>query len=207
MPDIKNYDVNDKGLKHADADKSGGVLNQLTGSIPKNRKSDYDTVKRVRQARKRLPIVVDVIIAILILAMIVGAFVGAFYLFRYFTVDYDTVNVEYTVVLDSSVAGKLKNENVYCDIDGNTVYFGKIKKAETDGMGNTLIRISATVRYKEDEGYTLGESRLAVGARFALRTEQGVSFAGTIVEFVDKSKPEEELSLLPPVVAVVKGGR
>lgn len=207
MPDIRNYDINDKGLKNADSEKSGGIINPLAGSLPKTRKGEYETLKRVGQARKRLPVVVDIIIAILMLAMIAGVFVGAFYLFRYFTVDYDTVNVEYTVVLDNVTVGKLKNENVYCDINGSTVYFGKIKSAAVDGNGNTVLLIAVTVKYKEDEGYFIGEERLAVGSRYALRTEQGTALTGTVVGFVDKSKPEEELSLLTPALALVKGGR
>jgi hypothetical protein len=35
MPDIKNYDINNKGLKNADSDKYGGITNQPLASLAK----------------------------------------------------------------------------------------------------------------------------------------------------------------------------
>ena len=186
MPDIKNYDINSKGLKNADSDKSGGITNQPLATLAKTRKNDYSPIKKIRSARKRMPIVVDVIIAI-ILAIIIGAVaVGGFYAFRYFTVDYDTVDVEYMIILDENSAKNLKNEQVYCDIDGNTLHFGKIKSIGTDGNGRQVVVIAHTVKYKADEGYSIGEERLAVGRSYNLRTENGTNVSGTVVEFLDK---------------------
>ena len=189
MPDIRNNDVNDKGLKSADAEKSGGIINQPLGNLPKNRKNEYEMVKRVRSARKRMPIVIDVIIAILLAAMIFALAVGAFYAFRHFTVDYDTVEVEYALILpeNKEVPKTLRNEQVYYDIDGNTLNFGKVKSFGSDTNGRQIIVISHTVKYRSDMGYSIGDERLAVGCEYTLRTAAGTSFSGTVVEFVDKS--------------------
>lgn len=192
MPDIRNYDVNDKGLKQADSDKSGGVINQPLSTLAKTRRNGFEMVKKVRSARKRMPIVLDIIIAILLAAMIVGVAVGGFYAFRYFTVDYDTVEVEYTLILDENVTGSLKNDQVYCDVDGNTLHFGKIKSTDVDENGRQIIVIAHTVKYKPDMGYSVGDERLAVGCEYVLRTERGKTLSGTVVEFVDKSISNNE---------------
>lgn len=192
MPDIRNQDVNDNGLKHADSDKSGGIMNQPLGNLAKTRKNSFEMVKKVRSARKRMPIVLDIIIAILLVAMIVALAVGGFYAFRHFTVDYDTVEVEYTVVLNEKVSGTLKNDQVYCDVDGNTLHFGKIKSVNVDENGKQIIVIAQTVKYKADMGYSIGNERLAVGCEYILRTERDKILSGTVVEFVDKSISNNE---------------
>ncbi len=192
MPDIRNQDVNDNGLKQADSDKSGGIMNQPLGSLAKTRKNSFEMVKRVRSARKRMPIVLDIIIAILLAAMICALAVGGFYAFRHFTVDYDTVEVEYTVVIDEKIAVNLKNDQVYCDVDGNTLHFGKIKSMSVDDNGRQIIVIAQTVKYKPDMGYSIGNERLAVGCEYILRTERGKILSGTVVEFVDKSISNNE---------------
>ena len=189
MPDIRNYDINDKGLKHADSDKSGGGNSQPLGNLPKVKKSGNDMVKKIKGARKRMPIVVDVIIAILLVVMIGAVTAGGFYAFRYFTVDYDTVDVEYTVIISDITAPEnlKKNDQVYCDIEGNTVHFGKIKSISADANGNQIIVIAHTVSYKEDVGYSIGSEKLAVGCEYVLRTEKGTELSGTVVEFVNKT--------------------
>lgn len=199
MPDIRNYDKNNTDLKHADAEKAGGTMvNPLGTALAKTRKAARETVPTIRSARKRLPVVVDIILALLMVAMIGASIVGAYYIFKYFTVDYDTVEVEYTVLLDTAVSGKLKNEIVYCEMDdGNTLAFGKVISAVTDEKGRTLVTVSATVKYKEDEGYFLSDVRLAHGVKYSLRTEQGVVLSGAVVEIVDKNALAGSLQMIP----------
>lgn len=189
MPDIKDYQ-NENGLKHADAEKSGAALNPIVGTLSKQKKGDKGGFKVVKNdARKKLPIVVDIILALLIVAMVAGVVVGAIFAFRYFTVDYETVGVEYTVILDENVSKKLKNESVYLDRDGNTYYFGKIKSSTVLDDGSQIIVISTSARFKSDEGYTLGEDKLAVGSYFTLRTGQNLNVSGSVVELLDKTNP------------------
>ena len=192
MPDIKNYDAKDKGLKHADSDKSGGVSVQSLGSLPKTKKAGYDMVKKVRSARKRMPIVVDVIIAILLAAVICAVAYGSFYAFRYFTVDYDTVEVEYSILPDVPITGNVKNQQVYFEFDGNTVHFGKIKSVETNSHGQQIVVIAHTVKYKADEGYSIGDEKIAVGCVYSFRTEKEITVSGTVVELVDKTVSDGE---------------
>ena len=201
MPDIRNYD-NNNDLKRADAVKaSSTVVNPLENALAKTRRAAREITPNIRSARKRLPVVVDIILALLIVAMIGASVVGAYYIFKYFTVDYDAVEIEYTLLVENPDTGKLKNEIVYCEIDGNTLAFGKVKSTVTDGKGRMLVTVSTTVKYKYDEGYFLGDERLAHGSVYTLRTEQGVSFEGTVVEIVDKNAPmNDSLKLTPSAV-------
>ena len=205
MPDIRNYDKNNTDLKHADAEKAGGTMvNPLGTAFAKTRRAARETVPSIRSARKRLPIVVDIILALLMIAMIGASVVGAYYIFKYFTVDYDAVEVEYTVLIEPAVTGKLKNEVVYCEIDGSTFVFGKVISAVNDEQGRTLLTVAATVKYKADEGYFLGDVRLAHGSVFELRTEQGAPLHGTVVEIVDKYASAGSLQLMPAATASMK---
>lgn len=192
MPDMKNFH-NENGLKHADAEKAGATPNPVVETVTKQRRGDRGGFKVMKSsARKKLPIVIDIIIALLIVAVAVGAVFGAFYAFRYFTVDYDTVNVEYTVILDEAIGGKLKNESVYFENDGSTYYFGKIKSATLLEDGAQIIVITSSARFKPDEGYTLGGvEKLAVGGHLTLRTAQRTDVSGTVVELLDKTNPRE----------------
>lgn len=193
MPDIKDYQ-NENGLKHADAEKSGAALNPIVGTLSKQKKGDKGGFKVVKNdARKKLPVVVDIILALLIVVMVAGVVVGAFFAFRYFTVDYETVSVEYTVILDEAVEKKLKNESVYLDRDGNTYYLGKIKSSTKLENGSQIIVVSASARFRSDEGYSLGEERLAVGCYFTIRTGQNVNVSGSVVELLDKTNPRDNI--------------
>ena len=216
MPDIKNYDKieTEKDLKRADAEKSSATVSQLASiSLKKARKGEDSGFKSNRTVRKRLPIVVDIIIALVFVAIFAGAVVGAFYAFRAFAVDFESVNVEYTVFVPNAqyenYAGT-EHQVVYFEKEdnGSVEYYGKIKSisAQSDGV---LITITSTVSYREGDGYSIGEYKLAVGQNFELRTEYGLGFSGIVVELVDERHPapvEESLAVAGTILAV-KGGR
>ena len=216
MPDIKNYDKieTEKDLKRADAEKSGATVSQLASiSLKKARKGENTGFKSKRVARKRLPIVVDIIIALLFVAIFAGLIVGAFYAFRIFAVDFESVNVEYTVFVPNeqyeNYAG-IEHQIVYFENEdnGSVEYFGKVKSvsAHSDGV---LISVAATVSYREGDGYSIGEHRLAVGKSFDLRTEYGLGFSGTVVDIVDERHPApvDEGLVVAGTILAVKGGR
>ena len=216
MPDIKNYNKNEteKDLKRADAEKSGGAVSQLAGiSLNKARRSDDAGFKVRKTARKRLPIVVDIIIAILFVALFAGAIVGAYFAFRAFAVDFESVNAEYTMLVladnPADFAG-LEEQALYLDVDGSVEFFGKIKSVQaSEKNGGVIIVVNATVRYKEGEGYSIGESRLAVGQEYTLRTQGGKSICGTVVELCDEKHPIPVEASIPmgTIILEAKGGR
>ena len=150
----------------------------------------YETKKR-NKSRKKLPLVVDIIIAVLMIAMIGGVTVGAYSLFRYYTNDYDVVEIEYVFVTPyeytAEVYGTMLNREIYCDENGSSLYFGKVTFVELSPESKTVIvTVKADVKYKASEGYSVGECKIAVGGDYLLRS-QNISVECTVVELVEKN--------------------
>ncbi len=199
MGEYKNYEDPKNGdLKYADAEKSSGPSSQRAASdsiLPGL--ADFAMPAGDRKHKKKLPILVDVIIGILMLAFAVGVVAGAYYLFRFFSDDYEGIEVEYTFVkiADSQTLTRyrgLKNTNVYIDTEENAHYMGKVMSAEIveldeDGSAMLVLVISSNAKYRGGEGYTVGDFRIAVGSDYTLRSGT-VTVDGTIVELQDKAK-------------------
>ncbi len=216
MPDIKNFDKNeaDIDLKRADAEKSSGAMNQFVGiNLHRAKKSDDNVFQTKQVARKRLPVVVDVIIAILFVAIFLGVITGAYFAFRAFAVDYENVKVEYVLLVTY-------NDGVnYLDLDYKSVYyedvngiehFGKIQSASVSEKNRVvLITVAATARFKEGSGYSFGDIKLAVGQSYELRAENGSMITGTVVELFDNTHPKASEVQLPVNTTVLdaEGGR
>jgi len=200
MADIKNYDPDNGsgGLKKADAEKSfgggSGIPSATSDMIGAKLGELSDREKR--KPRKRLPIIVDVIIAVLMLAIVAGLVVGAYFLFKYYTNEYERLDVEYLLI--SYVYGDIeeyrimKNQELYLDVDGNTLYFGKVTDIESlisnneQGQTVLMISVSANARYRDDIGYSIGEHRLAVGSEYLLRSGS-IFIYGMVVELVENN--------------------
>ena len=142
--------------------------------------------------KKRLPIVLDAVVGVLLLAMIVGVVVGAYQLFRFYTDDYEGVEVEYTFVSASPEIWDvnyraMRNKGVYLDTGDNTVYFGQVVSSnvvadpDDPSVGVLTLVVKANVKYRADEGYTVEGHRIAVGSGYTLRSEQ-VTVSGAVVE-------------------------
>ncbi len=216
MPDIKNYDKNESeiDLKRADAEKSSGVMNQLGGiNLGRAKKSDDNGFQTKKVARKRLPIVVDLIIALLFIAIFLGVITGAYFAFRAFSADYENVKVEYVLLVpydDDINYSDLENKNVYYEDNNGLEHFGKIQSAEVSEKNRVvLITVAATARFKEGSGYSFGDIKLAVGQSYELRTENGDMIAGTVVELFDDAHPKASEARLPLNTTVLdaEGGR
>ena len=216
MPDIKNYDKNatEKDLKHADAEKSGATVSQLAGiSLGKAKKSDDNGFKVRQTARKRLPIVVDIIIAILFVALFAVVIVGAYVALRNFAVDFESVNVQYTMLVSAENAEEyvgLEGQPLYLDVDGSVEFFGKIKSVQaSEKNGGVLVVVDSTIRYKEGDGYSIGDTKLAVGQEYVLRTQGGKTLEGVVVELYDARHQAPAEAGLPvgTIILGLKGGR
>lgn len=202
MPKYKNYSKNgmNADLKNADSEKNteNGVQHlNAELFLPKARVAT--THKKKDGARKKLPIAVDIIISILMIAIAIGVFAGTYYLYRYFTVDYENVTVEYKLLIENtdteSYSGVL-NKHVYMDIEGNTVYFGKIIGIDAyEGQNAVILKIALNAKFKAEEGYFAGNSKIAVGSSYNLRTESK-AISGVIVELEKKSAPKKANSIL-----------
>ena len=202
MPKYKNYgqDERKKDLKSADADKNNdnGIQHINSDLIMSGAGTAY-AQKKKNTARKKLPLAVDIIIAVLMLAIALGAVGGAYFAFRYFTVDYESVSVEYTMLVkDSDVSSYtgLVNKHIYMDKEGNTIYFGKINAVEIyEEDGSALLTVALTAKYRSEDGYYADNSKIAVGNTYNVRTDTK-KISGTVVELVKKSSPKKVNSAL-----------
>lgn len=189
----KDFEGKSNNLKKADSKKSHGEIgttlrNEVLSGKKIRENSDINNIK----VKKRLPLAIDIIAGILMLALMCGVVAGSYVLFRYYSNDYDGVNVTYKVVFNTSdkdliLAAMRVNEKVFLDTESNSVYFGKITSVNTEenGMGQNARRIYLTVevnaKYRKGEGYSLGDERLAVGSTFVLRCGERTE-AVTVVE-------------------------
>ena len=127
------------------------------------------------RVRKKLPLAVDIIVGVIMLLIVIAVIVVSYMLFRYYSNDYETVDVTYTAVISGEgiddAVQELKGKELYMDASGNTVYFGKITdvRAENGNTGKIIITVSVAASYRSGEGYSLGNSRIAVGSSFNLR--------------------------------------
>ena len=171
MSENKKHSLGERepNLKRADRKKShgGSEVGQSHGSelFSGKKLSDKVLMGSNVKVKKRLPLAVDIIIGILMLALVCAIIVGAYILFRYYANDYETRNVTYTVIFDAEDVKKcasMKDQDLFLDVDGNSVYFGKIKEVllpeNTDGAGQVILTVNASVKYRSGEGYFIGDS-------------------------------------------------
>lgn len=195
MAEMNSYTKEEraKGLKSADSNKTvkdgsagAGLRAELFGGKRVSERAVGTDIK----IKKRLPVAVDIIAGILMLVLVVAVIIGSYLLFRYYSNDYDGVNVEYkiTVKVDSGIDTyyNLKNGELFMDITGNSVYFGKIQSVETvkdlseDG-GKVILTVKASAKYRDGEGYSIGDSRLAVGSKYTTLRCGEVSLSNVLV--------------------------
>ena len=197
MSEFKKYEADENMLKKADAKKASAAdpsatVSELVGA-KKSRVSAMMMPVSVRK-NKKLPLVFDVIVAVLMLALVAGLIIGAYMLFKYYSNDYTGVNVRYTVVCEGEnmhTFASLTNEELFCDVNGSSVYMGKVKEVRIEKGDNAQQLILTVeldgVRYKKSEGYFVSDQRLAVGSGFTFRHVEK-TFDGTVVELAKADK-------------------
>ena len=190
MSDIRKYGSNNESvdLKSADAQKkdSSAGISAMSGDVKKMKmlSNGGSAVKK-----KRTPIVADIIAGLLIALIAIVIVVGTVYLFRYQSNDYGNIEIEYKMIVscteEFTYYRPIKNKSIYLDEDNNSVYFGKVTDAEfkTDSDGNNVVilTVSADVKYRKNDGYTIGDNRVAVGGRYTVRAEEIIA-NGVIIE-------------------------
>ena len=179
MPENKKFgtDEKDPNLKKEDQRKISAVQgsgNTHGMDIFGGRRMADKSVDSNVKVKKKLPIAVDIIAGILMLAIVCGIVVGSYMLFRYYSDDYDTKSLSCTVFFNADEELNkymgMKNGDLYMDFTDNTVYFGRITEVRTDEDNNRVIlQVTVDARYRDEEGYSLGEIRLAVGGEYKLR--------------------------------------
>ena len=197
MSEFKKYDSDQINLKRVDAKKADGSDSAVTVSeLVSGRKARAGATMTPVSMRKKkkLPIVFDIIVAIAMLALVAALVIGSYMLFKYYSNDYKGVDVKYVVACEGenmSEFALLLNEELYCDVEGNTLYFGKVKEVKLEkGNGSQMIILTLElggVRYRDTEGYFISDERLAVGASFTFRHGEKTVY-GTVVELAKADK-------------------
>ena len=224
MAKYNNYDRADgkKSLKRADAKKnSENGLQQLGADIFASRSRRASTPRNKSATIKRkLPLVVDIIIALLMIAILAAIVVGAYAVFRYFTVDYENASVSYTVMIKTDELKHFKNikseleddskfKAVYYESNGSVEYFGRITSVEIfEDEETVLVTVTAGAKYRAAEGYYIKDTRIAVGVSCDMRISAEV-FNATVVELEKKSTTQNSFfdTFGKLAESAVKGGR
>ena len=184
MAEINKYtkDEQAQGLKSADSTKKAkenpvvGLRTELfVGKKIKERPVGYAV-----KVKKKLPVAVDIIAGILMLVLVLAVIIGSYLLFRYYSNDYDGVDVEYQITVsvldDPDTYKSLEGGELFMDVADNSVYFGKITGVKTvkdpgdhpgNNGGKVILTVQASVKHRDGEGYSVGDSRLAVGSKYA----------------------------------------
>ena len=155
----------------------------------------------------------DIIIGIIILAVFVGIVVGAYFLFRFYTDDYEGIEIEYVFISpcteDRDAFRTVKNKELYYDFDQNTYYFGKVSDIDVIDSNNgryLVLMVRSNAKYRAGEGYSVGDYKIAVGSEFSFRVD-GKIIAGTVVELHEKGELDSApLSVADNGEASEKGG-
>ncbi len=203
MPNNKtNNDALGNELKFADAEKSVEDIPEKKGMSgaeflkkeSKMNEKGRGNINAIFKKKKKFPLALDIIIAILAIAIVAGAIAGAYFAFVYFADDSEEMTVEYVILAKKNSSTNItKGNDVYFDNDGKTYYFGTVIDISDDvgvnGVSNPLgipveymlVSVRATVNYRNDDGYSINEQKIAVGKDITFRAGQN-SYSGTIVE-------------------------
>ncbi|MBE6647049.1 MAG: hypothetical protein E7611_05365 [Ruminococcaceae bacterium] len=198
MSEIKKYgpDKRDSNLKREDKKKletNTGVASAHNSDLFGGKKLTDKAMGPDVKVKRKLPLIIDIIAGILILAIVCGVVVGSYMLFRHYANDYDSKNIVYTITFrvdkDINKYASIKGTEVYLDSDGSTEYFGKINESrlekDSDVSGNVIVTIEVSARYRVREGYSIGETRIAVGSVHNLRCGDKEMSEATIVEITE----------------------
>ena len=203
MPNNKiSNDALGNELKFADAEKSVLDIPEKKGMSgaeflkkeSKMNEKGRGNINALFKKKKKFPLALDIIIAILAIAIVAGAIFGAYFAFVYFADDSEEITVEYVILAKKTNSSNItKGNDVYFDKESKAYYFGNVVDVSYDvdvtGVSNPLgiqveymlVSVRATVNYRNDDGYSINEQKIAVGKDITFRAGQN-SYSGTIVE-------------------------
>lgn len=192
MTDNKNLNTEQRvSLKEADMEKSGteslgNVADEPEVALAGKRMRDEHSIQK-KKKKGRVPLALDIFLAILVIALAVALVVGVYSIFKYYTLGYKEVTLEYALVSDdenmdeSVILPLLKGEDLYLDVEGNTLYLGEIESIGRNSSGQVVITATVDVKYKNGEGYSVEDRRIATGSDYMLRIGE-LCFEATVVE-------------------------
>lgn len=137
-------------------------------------------VSSVFSKKTKFPIALDIIISILLVLLVVAIVAGACFIVARFNDAHDSRNIEYQLLIERSEIDDItKGENLYVDKDGSAIYFGRVVDVndrvvvtgKEQNADYVIVTLHATVQYRDDEGYSIGSERIAVGREISARID------------------------------------
>lgn len=199
MSNRKNKEKLQERLKRVDVEKSGDSSISTTNNdfIEKYSKVRGD-VSSMFNKKSKFPIGLDIFISLLLILVVVSLVIGAYFLIIKFDDAYDNATIEYVLLVDKKQAyGVIKGDNIYIERYGSVVYLGNIVEVDEnvevssskEGANQYVaIKVHADAQYRDDEGYSIDEEKIAVGRELSVRVKSK-AFSCEIVElYVTQSK-------------------
>ena len=192
MSNRKNKDESQERLKQADREKSSdSAFTKVNNDFVEKYSKVRGNVSSVFTKKSKFPIGLDIFISILLILVVAALVVGAYFLIIKFDDAYDNATVEYVLLVDKSQAeGIVKGDNVYIDRYGSAVYLGniievddKVEVASAEETSYVLVKIYADAQYRDDEGYSIDDEKIAVGRSMNVRVKN----MAILCEIVDLS--------------------
>ncbi len=180
MSNRKNKDESQERLKQADREKSSdSAFTKVNNDFVEKYSKVRGNVSSVFTKKSKFPIGLDIFISILLILVVAALVVGAYFLIIKFDDAYDNATVEYVLLVDKSQAeGIVKGDNVYIDRYGSAVYLGniievddKVEVASAEETSYVLVKIHADAQYRDDEGYSIDDEKIAVGRSMNVRVK------------------------------------
>lgn len=190
MSNRKNKDKSQERLKQADREKSSdSAFTKVNNDFVEKYSKVRGNVSSVFTKKSKFPIGLDIFISILLILVVAALVVGAYFLIIKFDDAYDNATVEYVLLVDKSQAeGIVKGDNVYIDRYGSAVYLGniievddKVEVASAEETSYVLVKIHADAQYRDDEGYSIDDEKIAVGRSMSVRVKDK-ALMGEIVD-------------------------
>ncbi len=146
-------------------------------------------VKKKKQNKKGIPVVLDILIMILMLAAIAGAAFGIYAATKYFSTRYTEAEITYTLLLrdvDPEIAlddrGKCTvplNSSVYLADEQGGYVLGKVMSTgievnaseDPNAPVDVYVVVRTTANYNHTLGYFVEQTKIAVGKSYLCRFE------------------------------------
>lgn len=178
-------------------DKASGIENLQTTArkeLASARKRDALEDRRPRGGRTRVW-VVDILLLVAIAALIVGGIFLYRYLRDTYAPSWDEKQVVYVLELSgldptllSSASGgdrALVGKEIYASAREDADVLGTVRDVvrvtdEKTGRVTLYLTVTATVRYREEKGYWIGDTRLLCGRTYSVRVA-GLAASGELL--------------------------
>ncbi len=192
MSNKKNKEKIKERLGRSDNDKSAGTaFSSVNNNLFEKYTKARGNVSSVFAKKSKFPIGLDIFISVLLVLIVAALVVGAYFLIIRFDDAYDNETVEYVLLVEKNqIEGAEKGNDIYVDKDGAVIFCGSIVNIEDSNftlensdvnIEYALVTVRADVQFRDDEGFSIDEEKIAVGRTMTVRVKD-TTFTCDIVE-------------------------